>query len=440
MNFRFIMLMANCEMVLNCRLEGHREGYFKAAVAHGANLDCRIVVLTVMFGASDSVLADLPPGRRAARYKRCNVALIDVAALNTSAHWTLVATRGPFAFGPRDSRIPKILSHFIFPNAEFIVYIDANRRLLIDPEDLVREHFVNSSTLLLAEKHHKRDTFEQEMRAVFANGFEGARLLAYQQWVYQQHHITMNNLLYGGFRMQRKSTVVNAFACLWFSHFMSHSQRDQLSLIRVVHELDLLAHGYVVVVAPDTVSQLAASHVVDYETRRRTSGASCQTRYKLHCENSRQIYVDMDADGADAGTLATLSKVIPEFAQWHTVTRTADVTELSGDKDIATYLLARVSDFEFVVLKLSGDVRNITASLNALISKAALPLVDLLIVETRASQQVDNELLARIADTLAVPLMQWRRDSSSTNYWNQRAYDSARARWRMTNQLRRTKA
>ena len=117
------------------------------SVARAAAASCRIVVLTAVFDQTDA----LHPPRHDPQTRGCLFAFVDVAsaqmllrrpaaqplssaaegaaaeALPTVGPWRLIVLRGemPSPSARRNSRVPKLLPHRLFPDASFAVWVEA---------------------------------------------------------------------------------------------------------------------------------------------------------------------------------------------------------------------------------------------------------------------------------------------------------------------------
>ena len=119
---------------------------FDAAVAAAPpHAHCRVVVLTAILGGSDRLMRPLAPIPRAQR--GCFFAFVDAAARRGHEQaaggeaWTLLPLRGALPFGAnarRNSRIPKLLPHRLFPSAHFALWLDGKLQLRISPDEAVR--------------------------------------------------------------------------------------------------------------------------------------------------------------------------------------------------------------------------------------------------------------------------------------------------------------
>lgn len=440
--------------VYGCSIEGHRDGYFAELVEYGSSLDCAIVVVSVLFGASDVSLPTLTSRR--ATNRRCNVAVVDsdFSSDDTSASvmsaWTIVSTRAPFAFGPRDSRIPKILAHLFFPRAQYLVYLDSYLRVLQEPEDMVVRYFSNASTLLLVQRHWGRTTFHEELSGI-AN-YDYKPVLEYQRWTYARDNISLDGLAHGSFRMQRAHRLTSTFACTWFNHFMQHSQRDQLSFVRAVNELDLQSRTTYVTLG-ELSSRVYYSHRPAYTKLQLTTSASCMMRHKLHCTQPRHWFYDI---GAGAGqSIRYFSRRTDAFQAWHVVatepnasvhdalTTTFSATGLLHAKlllrplnaaSLSEHVAAHVSDVDFVVLKIGADR---ASWLNRFVDDGTIHLVDVVAIQTR-DHALDDALSQKLT-ALGVPLMS-RWNAQTESGFEVSVYNAAVFRWKTLLALRKYKA
>ena len=139
-----------------------------AAQQHKATANCSIVVITAVFGCRDKLHQPLhAPGKL---LSGCYFAFVDscyarIKALNVSeivaAHdgvWTVVEVKEslgmPFpGSSRRNSRIPKMLPHQLFPHAHYAVWVDSKLRLHIDPEVAIQRFLINASAFFAGSLH-----------------------------------------------------------------------------------------------------------------------------------------------------------------------------------------------------------------------------------------------------------------------------------------------
>ena len=128
------------------------------------------------------------------------------------------------------SRIIKMLPETIMPEAEYWIYHDANRSLLVDPEHLVDEFLVRTYSDIALFNHPHRQSIVQEAEAVVGKMVStetSLRLMATYRWA----GFDVSHGLYDGAFLIRKNTEkVRAFNRMWWSHVALGCHRDQMSL------------------------------------------------------------------------------------------------------------------------------------------------------------------------------------------------------------------
>lgn len=147
----------------------------------------------------------------------------------------------------RNSRIHKILIHK-YSTADITIWIDANMKLLVSPEELVARYLGDNDMAVF--EHGGRDCVYDEAIAVAKLGLDNVETIIeqakhYEDGGYPKH----KGLGQGGFIIRRNNKKTREFNEAWWADFCRFSRRDQLSLMpcaeRVGLKLKLIPKGWV---------------------------------------------------------------------------------------------------------------------------------------------------------------------------------------------------
>ncbi|KAK4740425.1 hypothetical protein R3W88_004122 [Solanum pinnatisectum] len=133
--------------------------------------------------------------------------------------WRLILLKHPPYDEPRrNGKVPKILTHRLFPQAQYSIWIDGKMELIVDPLLLLERYlWSEKNTFAIAQHKHHRNVYEaadaNKRRKRYAHIPEGAVII--------REHTALSNL----------------FSCLWFNEVHLFTPRDQLSFGYVVYRL-----------------------------------------------------------------------------------------------------------------------------------------------------------------------------------------------------------
>lgn len=138
--------------------------------------------------------------------------------------------------GKRLSRLPKLCPHLFFPNHDWAIYVDNCADLRVPPSAIVQTieelHGGHPPRGRYLFKHRTRDCAYREalvckrVGKITRAGYR-QQVRAYKNEGFPQHHgLYMNTMMIQ--RMGDEQT--DRFNQAWFDHFMTTSQRDQISL------------------------------------------------------------------------------------------------------------------------------------------------------------------------------------------------------------------
>lgn len=127
----------------------------------------------------------------------------------------------------RESRLPKMLPHIYFPDAEYSLYLDANIINKVSIETLIRAWLIDSDIAVF--KHSTRN-------CLFDEANECVRLELDKKEVIQAHiqrykHFEIQKGLYqGGVILRRHTGRIQRLNEMWWAEYCTGCKRDQVSL------------------------------------------------------------------------------------------------------------------------------------------------------------------------------------------------------------------
>ncbi|XXG74204.1 hypothetical protein AAC387_Pa07g2986 [Persea americana] len=216
---------------------------------------CHIAVSSCIFGNSDNLRT--PTNKLVTRLSRKNVCFVmfmDEYTLQTLSSegqkpdntgfiglWKIVVVKNlPYTDMRRVGKIPKFLTHRLFPSARYSIWLDSKLRLQSDPI-LILEYFLWRRGFEHAISNHydRHCVWEEVMQNKKLNKFNHS-VIDEQFAFYQKDGLTRfnasdpNKLLpsyvpEGSFIVREHTPMSNLFSCLWFNEVDRFTPRDQLS-------------------------------------------------------------------------------------------------------------------------------------------------------------------------------------------------------------------
>ncbi|WOL05291.1 hypothetical protein Cni_G14018 [Canna indica] len=160
--------------------------------------------------------------------------------------WRLVTLHhSPYDEPRRNGKVPKILTHRLFPKAQYSIWIDGKMELIIDPL-LILERYLwrGKHTFAIAcHKHHK--SIYEEADAIKRRKRYARPLIDLHMKIYRYEGMelwspmkgTISDVPEGAIIIREHTAMTNLFSCLWFNEVNLFTPRDQLSFGYVVHRL-----------------------------------------------------------------------------------------------------------------------------------------------------------------------------------------------------------
>ena len=255
-----------------------RSSAYDAVAAVGAASSCEVVTLTAIFDAFDKLIQpDAEVARKAGDAElRCFFALVDRRSHDLIVRenaelvspstlpgvsqkvglWSLLLLEGrmPFASSRRNSRVPKMLAHRLFPRASYALWIDSKLRLH-QPASTLRKLFLptGSGAVFAAYRNLRRSFIDEERDWIWRHKCSGsvqscpeliAQWASYEadqaapDWPAQTVAIEGSLLL-----QDLRAPLHNALFCAWFNEYLRFGERDQMAISYVMHRMGLTRHG-----------------------------------------------------------------------------------------------------------------------------------------------------------------------------------------------------
>ncbi|KAK8916485.1 hypothetical protein KSP39_PZI023132 [Platanthera zijinensis] len=216
---------------------------------------CHIAVSSCIFGNSDNLRTPyLKTISRQSRKNVCFIMFVDEITLQTLLSegqkmdsmgfiglWKIVVVRNlPYLDMRRVGKIPKFLTHRLFPSARYSIWLDSKLRLQHDPY-LILEYF------LWRRGHEYAISNHYDRHCVWEEVAQNKKLNKYNHTVIDQQFAFYqsdglkrfdqsdpNKLLpsyvpEGSFIVRAHTPMSNLFSCLWFNEVDHWTPRDQLS-------------------------------------------------------------------------------------------------------------------------------------------------------------------------------------------------------------------
>jgi len=188
-----------------------------------------ITVLTSLCGEKDNLVELQNKGN--AKW----VAYLDKP--QSSRTWDIKTACNKFTSSRRNSRIPKLLPHK-YSDSEYTIWIDANVRLLITPEELVERYLKNHDIATF--KHPVRNCIYSEAMECAKRKLDNPEAIIEQARAYEIDHYPKGNGLGECMMIIRRNTPkVERFNNTWWAEYCRYSVRDQISFMYSLDKVGL---------------------------------------------------------------------------------------------------------------------------------------------------------------------------------------------------------
>ncbi|GAV77245.1 DUF616 domain-containing protein [Cephalotus follicularis] len=160
--------------------------------------------------------------------------------------WRLVLLKHqPYDEPRRNGKVPKILTHRLFPQAQYSIWIDGKMELIVDPL-LILDRYLwrGKHTFAIAQHKHHRCIYEEadanKRRKRYARPLIDLQMKIYyyegmEPWSWKKN--TISDVPEGAIIIREHTALNDLFSCLWFNEVNLFTPRDQLSFGYVVYRL-----------------------------------------------------------------------------------------------------------------------------------------------------------------------------------------------------------
>ncbi|KAL3843339.1 hypothetical protein ACJIZ3_000742 [Penstemon smallii] len=160
--------------------------------------------------------------------------------------WRLILLKHqPYDEPRRNGKVPKILTHRLFPQAQYSIWIDGKMELIVDPLLLLERYLWRGKyTFAIAQHKHHRNVYEEadsnKRRKRYARPLIDLQMKIYryegmEPW--SQNKNTLSDVPEGAIIIREHTALSNLFSCLWFNEVNLFTPRDQLSFGYAVYRL-----------------------------------------------------------------------------------------------------------------------------------------------------------------------------------------------------------
>lgn len=183
-----------------------------------------IEVITNIFGAKDDLIDSQMTGN-------AKFTCFTDGDLKSDT-WHIKKGYDRFKDSRRNSRITKLMPHK-YSDADVIITIDGNMRLIVTPEELVYKYLKDYDMAVF--KHGMRDCIYDEAMEVCKLKMDDIEVIIEQVKHYEDEGYAKNKgLAQGGIIIRRNNKKTQLFNELWWADYCRYSRRDQLSLMPAI--------------------------------------------------------------------------------------------------------------------------------------------------------------------------------------------------------------
>ncbi|XP_077233575.1 DNA-directed RNA polymerase subunit beta (DUF616) [Tasmannia lanceolata] len=221
---------------------------------------CKAVVSTCAFGGGDDLYQPIGMVEATLR-KVCYVAFWDEITRSTQeaegnrigedqmiGKWRIVVVRDlPFSDQRLNGKIPKMLSHRLFPQARYSIWVDSKSQFRRDPLGVLEALLWRTDSVLSISEHGARSSVYDEAKAVVKKHKATPEEVEAQMNQYRHDGFPDDKRFNGKKALSEASVIVrehmpltNLFMCLWFNEVVRFTSRDQLSFPYVLRRLRVM--------------------------------------------------------------------------------------------------------------------------------------------------------------------------------------------------------
>ncbi|KAI3680704.1 hypothetical protein L6452_35478 [Arctium lappa] len=213
-----------------------------------------VVVASAIFGAYDLIQQPVNISETA-KQNVCFFMFIDEETekfMRNSSHvdyskkiglWNIVVIYNlPYTDPRRNGKVPKLLSHRLFPNARYSIWMDGKLKLIVDPYQILERFLWRENASFAISRHYKRfDVFIEAEANKAAAKYDNASI-DFQIDFYRKEGLTpyseaklpiRSDVPEGCVVIREHVPISNLFTCLWFNEVDRFTSRDQISFSTV---------------------------------------------------------------------------------------------------------------------------------------------------------------------------------------------------------------
>ncbi|KAK1420102.1 hypothetical protein QVD17_21433 [Tagetes erecta] len=157
--------------------------------------------------------------------------------------WKVVVVYNlPYTDPRRNGKVPKLLSHRLFPNARYSIWLDGKLKLVVDPYQILERFLWRENASFAISRHYKRfDVFLEAEANKAAAKYDNASI-DFQIDFYKKEGLTpyssaklpiRSDVPEGCVVIREHIPISNLFTCLWFHEVDRFTSRDQISFSTV---------------------------------------------------------------------------------------------------------------------------------------------------------------------------------------------------------------
>ncbi|PUZ36841.1 hypothetical protein GQ55_9G069600 [Panicum hallii var. hallii] len=244
-------------MTVHCGFCIENGGFQVSAVDREYMRYCKVVVATCAFGGGDDLHQPIGMTENSIR-KVCYVAFWDevtcasqeeegnkIGEDNMIGLWRIILVSDlPFSDQRLNGKIPKLISHRLFPMARYSIWVDSKSQFRRDPLGVLEALLWRSNSSLALSEHGARSSLYDEAKAIVKKHKATPEEVEVQLDQYRQDGIPDEKRFNGKKALAEASVIVrdhapstNLFMCLWFNEVVRFTSRDQLSFPYVLRRL-----------------------------------------------------------------------------------------------------------------------------------------------------------------------------------------------------------
>uniref|UniRef100_A0A7N0UJQ8 TOD1/MUCI70 glycosyltransferase-like domain-containing protein n=1 Tax=Kalanchoe fedtschenkoi TaxID=63787 RepID=A0A7N0UJQ8_KALFE len=217
--------------------------------------NCAVAVSSCIFGSSDFLRR--PTSKKISDFSKkivCFVMFVDeqtLVKLASEGHvrdekgyiglWRMVIVRNlPYKDMRRTGKVPKFLSHRLFPSSRYSIWVDSKLRLHSDPMMIVEYFLWRTKSEYAISNHYDRHCVWEEVAQNKRLNKYNHTAIDEQFLFYQSDGLTKfdpsdpntplpSYVPEGSFIVRAHTPMSNLFSCLWFNEVHRFTSRDQLS-------------------------------------------------------------------------------------------------------------------------------------------------------------------------------------------------------------------